>query len=100
MGKKRKHVNLHPRPSESLSGNLRKFSLFSPENKDISGCQFQILYNLCRIHDQLAGSEKIKLQDKLVANYEIKAHILSLQEEKEEEVVDGKEIKGKELNWS
>ena len=40
------------------------------------------------------------MQDKLVANYEIKAHILSLQEEKEEEVVDGKEIKGKELNWS
>ena len=74
--------------------------LFVFTKPDISGCQFQILYNLCRIHDQLAGSEKIKLQDKLVANNKRKAHILSLQEEKEEEVVDGKGIKGKESNWS
>ena len=85
----------HQKHSAEIQENFFVFT-----KPDISGCQFQILYNLYRIHDQLAGSEKIKLQDKLVANNKRKAHILTLQEETEDEVVDGKGIKGKESNWS
>lgn len=95
---KRKHVNLYPKRHQKHSVEIQEnFFIFT--KPDISGCQFQILYNLYRIHDQLAGSEKIKLQDKLVANNKRKSHILTLQEEMEDEVVDGK-IKGKETNWS
>ena len=99
MGGKRKHVNPHPKAIRITQWKSKKI-LFVFTKSDISGCQFQSPYNLCRIYDHLAGTENIKLQDELVANNKRKAHILTVPEEKEEEVDDDKVIKGEESNWS
>ncbi|KAF0870752.1 NACA2 protein, partial [Crocuta crocuta] len=49
--------------------------------------------SFCRIQDKVAATEKIKFQDEVVANIPRKPHTLTVQEEKEKEGTDEKEVK-------